>query len=194
MSTVPVAADIGTDGLVLYQGTTPIEHNLGCTDVLVSDSNGYGLALGDKLTLPENGKFTKLYLYITQVTNARAAIYNYDAVNARPGNLLVESGSEACSASAWHLFDLADTDIVAGTIYLMFQTSLNANTTKINAVATGYNRYYKSYAYAAFPNPFGAGTPVANQRTSIYAVYETTETTERLYSNVNGTVVSVLLT
>lgn len=189
MASVPEAADIGADGLVLYEGTTTETETLGKTSIGGTPDNNVGYIMATKYTSPEAGTLTLMYLYVLTAMNTRVALYDHDAGNNRPGNLLVESASEACSAAAWHEFNVADTEITAQDYWLAYQQDTSANCVPIDAEGGRLQRYH-ALTYGAFPNPFGASSSRDNYASSEYAKYDVTgATVRRLYLNVNGTVI-----
>jgi hypothetical protein len=193
MTSVPSAADIGTDGIVLTEiAGTPGEKNLGYQTDGTSDSSANYL-VGQRWQMPEDGTITKVLIYSRVTGNAKLGIYEDSA--GEMGALLSGPIAIACSAGAWNTATLTTT--VARTSGAYFWTTSNTDTLAVRrGTGTGTATVrYKVLAYAnAWPDPAGSGYTSDDDDYALYVKYTVPAFTRRLYVNVNGTVAYSTLT
>jgi len=183
MSTVPVAADIGTDGLVLYEGTgSPTTDTIGGTTSHAKP--GTGLVQGFMVTASASGTLKTLGVNLFAAAgNIRLALYSDNAAT-KPNALLCETVSTA-AVNGWN--DIVPStlpSIVSGTNYWIGVQLDNAN---LDVYYLAAARSWYAKAYAAFDATWSAGsTQDGAAKWSTRIIYALT--TRRLYLNINGTV------
>jgi hypothetical protein len=81
----------------------------------------------------------------------RAGIYSGSTPNA----LVVKSGSEACSAAAWHTFTIPETFLAAGTTYwIAYATNTSNAALKDDPGGSVINTYARNFTYGDLPSTF----------------------------------------
>lgn len=122
--------------------------------------------------------FTEMHLYTTSTGNARVAIYS--SVNNEPSALIVESGSQACSADSWNTFNIADTEFWSESdayfVAVQFSTHYMARTTYAY-----WKTRYKGWSYGSFPSTV-SNLGIIHHETSLYANYTLSD--NPFYGNV----------
>ncbi len=108
-----------------------------------------------KYRLLENGTVRSIFVSFASTTGGEARVALYTDNGGVPGNLIVESASEAISESGWHEFDISDVPLTAGIYWVAIQTQpgilLNLDTIAAS------NEVYYSMEYNSFPAVAGSG-------------------------------------
>jgi hypothetical protein len=195
MTSVPVAADIGTDGLVLTEISTPagsVTDTIGDTSHTDGETSAY--IRGFPLVASDSGTLDTLGINLSAYTgHIRLGLYSTYSGGKFSG-LLGQSASTV-AVSGWN-----DLSIGAGIPILATRTYYpviegDAAYPNIGAYyAAAGTWYYVVYTYGAFPDPTNTLTTASNFAMNMRIKYTKPATyVRRLYANVNGTVVSVAL-
>jgi hypothetical protein len=184
---VPVAADIGTDGLVLTEVTGA---GGGATDTVGGSTShgkpGTGYVQAFPVTASASGTLVTLGMNLFDgAGNIRLALYS-DNGGTKPKTLLCETGSVA-AIDAWN--DNAPStlpSIVLGTKYWISGQFDNAN---LDLYYIAGSRSWYAKAYGAFDATWSAtSTQDSNAQWNMRMTYAKSTITRRLYANINGTV------
>jgi hypothetical protein len=180
MNTVPSASDIGTDGLVLYDGTATQTDTIG--DTSSNNDNPYSYFAAQSIVPSKSGTLTSLGINVSTVAgNLRLALYSTYSGGKLSG--LLGQSADTLVVSGWNDLSIGSVSITAGaTYYPALQVS--SSSYKGYFLNSG-TQYYYSLAYGTFPDPTGTlntGTETRNMRIKYSAI------DPRLYMNLNGTV------
>jgi len=155
---------------VSQEAPPPPPYYFGNTSIGTNAGWEYGYCEACKYLCGKTGNITNITQHFKQGSGAgryaRVAVYAVDG-NGYPSTLLGESANEEILTDGWHTFSNLSIPVVNGTYYcLAFQQSdihLYPSSFPTNA---GWR--YRTFSYAAFPNPFNStGGGTANF--SIYA-------------------------
>lgn len=137
-------------------------------------------------TATENGSIDTLHLYIDNATagvNCKLAIYDENATNDGPGNLVAQTAEfSIANPTTAFVSDAATGSLVSGTTYWMAY-KINNGTPHTFYDAGGLGFYEASQPYAdAFPDP-SSFTTTDTRKWSMYVTYTPSGgTTTRRYS------------
>lgn len=125
-------------------------------------------------TLGEAGDITKMTLYYTTSTNAKAYVGIYDDSGAAPNNLLGQSAEETFTHvfDNWRDFTITEAGLAAANYWLAFMFDTTAGSIYYDATGT---TKYKNGAYPTMPDPFGTPTGTVTRKYSIYATYDVSD-------------------
>ena len=187
MATVPVAADIGTDGLVLYEGTTlgPETWYGGSGDTNTQTAPDYEIAYA--ITIP-SGTITLVRRKLAANENVKLALYDDDAAGGEPNTQLINWGTFT-GTSGVNDYDVANYDVTAGTYWLGV---LSDNFQDRYSTSNPYQRRYKPRAYdLGLESPWPNASDTHDGAYNFYEQLGVAQATfgRRLYANVNGTVI-----
>ena len=121
-------------------------------DAVGNDGSGYNVYMyaSGPYTTDEPTTVSLIYLYTPVAGNAKVALYAESGND--PESLIVASGEQYCSAGAWNVFDVADTQTPAGTYFLAIKMDTN---NMMSAVArSGFGRWHTHSYTEPFPDPF----------------------------------------
>jgi len=185
MTTVPSAADVGTDGLVLYEGLGAETYYGGNGDT--TTGGGPNVEFAYKITLP-TGTITKVRIkFAAANTNVKLALYDDDGGAGEPATQLKDWGAFT-SALGVTDFDVADYAVSAGDFWL--GSLFDAAQLRYAAGTTQHRQKARNYA-------LGLESPWPNATDDHYAAYNFYEqlavvpVVDRLYLNIHGIVVYV---
>jgi len=181
MSTVPTAAEIGTDGLVLYELPATATYYGGDGD---SSDLAANYEIAYKITLSA-GTITMVRLKCGAATNVKLALYDDDGAGGEPATQLVDWGAFAAVLGV-NDFDVADYVVSAGDYWL---GSLHDVTAPRYAAGARLDRY-KARTYAnGLESPWPNATDI-HDTWNVYAQLGLgSPAVRRLYLNVNDTVI-----
>jgi hypothetical protein len=146
---------------------TPTTEGVSCSSAGVSTDLGTpfsvgGLAMASKAAFASAGTVSRISVLISGSAPSgtlRLGLYSDNA--GAPGALLGESAPVAVSAG-WVTADLiSSASVSAGDHWLAVQASDTSSATQIRLGTSGGAFNYKSYAYGAFPAPWGSGSALA---------------------------------
>jgi hypothetical protein len=123
------------------------------------------LYASSKFTVSKRVKAQSIKIYIKAACNMRAAIYTNTGGNL-PGSLVVQSGSESCSANAWHTFVIAETVLSAGTYWIAWNCDMNSTVVRDGVGAT--LTYSRAYTFGLLPASWGSAQYSGSTVTSAY--------------------------
>ena len=184
MASVPSAADIGTDGLVLTEIAAGNQTDtIGGTTSTASQLAERILAFPVTTTLSGTVKSIGMNWPTTAVSgNMRVALYSPGT--GKPANLLTESASVAMNlAAGWQDVTVTDYSMTAGNFWLAYMTD-----TARNIYYVAGNRSYYVRAYGAFDATWGASSEDSSAIYNMRITYAL-PSGRHLYVNVNGTVI-----
>jgi len=192
MTSVPSAADIGTDGLVLYKGTTlgPETWYGGSGDTDTQVASNYEIAYA--ITIP-SGTITLVRRKLAANENVKLALYDDDAAGGEPNTQLINWGTFT-GTSGVNDYDVANYDVTAGTYWLGM---LSDNFQDRYSTSNPYQRRYKSRAYnLGLESPWPNASDTHDGTYNFYEQLGVAQATisRRLYANVDGTVAYSTLT
>jgi len=125
-----------------------------------------------KFTLSEDGIATKISSYIhapSGTINVKAAIYDHDSTNDRPGNLILNTGSQTITTTAqWWNWTISQS-LSAGT-YWLGECTDGAIKRYYDAGSTNQAKY-KDGVYPDPPDPFGAEDGSYSNNYSVFVTY-----------------------
>lgn len=138
--------------------------------------------------LPIDANLTEIHLNVKAAGNCRVAVYTGVSGDL---DLLVESGSEACGANDWHVFDIADTFCAAQNIWIGSQME-GAASNGYDVTGGGYRGDGGLLGYGAFPANFVKGWDVNNSQRGLHVVYVAAGATVKKGSSLNATMAMML--
>jgi hypothetical protein len=152
-------------------------HNplFGGTTIDGGGSYNFYLYTAGGYTINSSATVSQINLYTRVAGNAKVAIYDstmsynyseYPPNMKYPGNLIVASAEQYCSANTWNTFNITTTVLNAGTYFLAIKTDTTG------MLAGGERTWFGDYTRAnyadPFPNTFGA---IAGGLGTEFAVY-----------------------
>jgi hypothetical protein len=142
-------------------GVAPLFGN----DIVGNDGSGYNVYMyaSGPYTISEAMTVSSIYFYTPFAGKAKVALYGESGNN--PDSLIVESGEQSCSAGAWNVFDVADTQVPAGTYFLAIK--MDTNNMMSSTERSGFSRWHTHNYADPFPEPFGSEGSMGGE----YSIY-----------------------
>jgi hypothetical protein len=157
---------ITTPGTTNYVQTTVGNTTLGAQGV---DLASYLVCCKHTTTVPLTAITIRTHGTVT--SNVKVSIYDHDAVNNLPENLLFTQVASAVTGGSWSTINIPDIYLPAGTYWIAFNCQADYAITYITQGSGGVRRY-RPLAYAnQFPNPApNTGWTSTTTQSSIYFI------------------------
>jgi len=137
-----------------------------------------------KFSLSEAGTVTSMTFYNAGSSdNGQVAIYDHDAGNDRPGNRLLIGSIEAMAGNDWHVFNVPDTALSAGTYWLAWgEHDESTAGVRYDSGFSGLTHYISSGG-GILPSSWYVDANT-DRKISIYATYTTGGTLQTVTDSV----------